>query len=476
MDDEELRTLSERQRQLDAIKNGIAYAVFAGVLMVVLQGFFSLALVGKVTNQVSKNSHFMYVTQFYLKFCAMLLTALLIAYYSIKIYIAKDRRTLAPLKLLQDNLILLPFALMLIWAFISTMKSPFKDKSLYGAGYINEGYFTVLQYAVIFLSAYAVRNEIRQAKTIVLWTFAISASIVCICFVLIEVTGYKIPTSLKCGVFNNSNHFGYFLAMSSTAVFALIVYSKYNWQCLLAGLLLPFNVYELFACNTLGANIAYIIGIFFIICSGAITKKIRWSRLLIAVAVSGVMTLIIEACGRTNMWKSYVEFFKDIKRIFSPSGGDGGEGGDNSSAGTGRFGLWKRTAAVIKKVPWFGKGLDLYHANNIYDPTLDVSHNEYLTMASNIGIPALIMYIATLVWWFARAVKMRKVLKEADLALMAMAVAYLVSAMFGNSFTYTYPYFLVFFALSIQNAVWKKRKFAKLQESNENAQDVLAQK
>ena len=471
MDEERLRSLSERQQKLDIIKNGIAYAVFAGVILVVLQGFFSLALVGKVTNKVSNNSHFMYVTQFYLKFCVMLLTGLLVAYYGIKIYIDKDRRTLAPFKLLQDNLILLPFALMLIWAFISTMKSPFRDKSLYGAGYINEGYFTVLQYAVIFLSAYAIRNEIKYAKSIILWTFAVSAGIVCVCFVLIEVTGYKIPTSLICGVFNNSNHFGYFLAMSCTATFALIVYSKYSWQCILAGVLLPFNVYELFLCNTLGANIAYIVGIFFIICSGAITKKIRWGRLVIAVAISAVMTLVIEVCGKTNMWKSYVEFFKDIKSVFSSSGD--GEGGDNSSAGTGRFGLWKRTIAVIKKVPWFGKGLDLYHANNIYDPTLDVSHNEYLTMASNIGIPALIMYIGTVVWWFARAVKMRKVLKEADLAIMAIAVAYLVSAMFGNSFTYTYPYFLVFFALSIQNAVWKKRKYAKLQEDNENVTDVL---
>ena len=118
-------------------------------------------------------------------------------------------------------------------------------------------------------------------------------------------------------------------------------------------------------------------------------------------------------------------------------------------------------------MPWFGKGLDLYHANNIYDTTLDVAHNEYLTMASNIGIPGLLAYVATMIWWFVRAIRMRKLLKGADLALMAAAVAYLVSAMFGNSFTYTYPYFLVFFALSIQNFVWKKRSDKQIKDAGE---------
>ena len=119
-------------------------------------------------------------------------------------------------------------------------------------------------------------------------------------------------------------------------------------------------------------------------------------------------------------------------------------------------------------MPWFGKGLDLYHANNVYDPTLDVAHNEYLTMASNIGIPALLMYLGTLVWWFVRAVRARKVLTVCDLTLLATAFAYLISAIFGNSFTYTYPYLLIFLAMNIQKPQFGKRKYEKMQESNSN--------
>ena len=151
--------------------------------------------------------------------------------------------------------------------------------------------------------------------------------------------------------------------------------------------------------------------------------------------------------------------------IISPSSGGEG-GGDTGSAGTGRFGLWKRTIAVIRQVPWFGKGLDLYHNNNIYDTTLDVSHNEYITMASNIGIPGFVMYFGTVIWWFVRAVRARKILTVCDLTLLATAFAYLISAIFGNSFTYTYPYLMIFLAISMQKPQFRQEKYKKLQESN----------
>ncbi|MDE5755676.1 MAG: hypothetical protein K2I23_01125 [Clostridia bacterium] len=464
MDKVAINAMNRRDLKFGVLQKRIAYVLFAGVMLVLLQAFFGLTLVGTVTNTVSNGSHFMHYSQVYLKFCCMLLTVFLLAYYAIKIYVNAERRSIKFDKFIQDNLILLPFAFMLIWALISTFHSPYFEKSMYGAGYINEGYFTVLQYAVVFLSAYAIRDEIKWAKEAMLWTFIIMAGIICIVFVGIEVTKYSIPTSLKSGVFNNSNHYGYFLAMSSAVTFGAIVYAKKKWQISLAVILLPFNVFQLLACNTLGANIAYIGGIIFIICSGLITKKLDWRRLVAACVLSGVINLIVEVSGRTNMWASYVELFKDIKRIISPS--EGGEEGNTSSAGTGRFGLWIRTIAVIKQVPWFGKGLDLYHGNNIYDTSLDVSHNEYITMASNIGIPGAVMYLGTVIWWFIRAVRARKTLGANELTLLAVTFSYLISAIFGNSFTYTYPYLLIFLALSIQKPQFDEYKYAKLQEQN----------
>ena len=96
----------------------------------------------------------------------MLLTVFLLTYYIVKIYVNAERSNINIGKFTQNNLILLPFAFMLIWALISTFKSPYFEKSLYGAGYINEGYFTVLQYAVVFLSAYAIGVEIRDSHVV----------------------------------------------------------------------------------------------------------------------------------------------------------------------------------------------------------------------------------------------------------------------------------------------------------------------
>ncbi|MDE7191874.1 MAG: O-antigen ligase family protein [Clostridia bacterium] len=458
--------INKRWQRFETLQKRVAYVLFAGVMLILLQAFFCLTLVGTVTNTVSNRSHFMHYSQLYFKFCSMLLTIFLLTYYVVKIYVNVEKSSVRLGKFTQDNLILLPFAFMLIWALIATFKSPYFEKSLYGAGYINEGYFTVLQYAVVFLSAYAIRNEIKWAKEAMLWTFICMAGLICFVFVGIEVTNYSIPSSLKAGVFNNSNHYGYFLAMSSTATFGALVYSKRKWQIFVSAILLPLNIFELLACDTLGANIAYICGIFFIICSGFISKKLDWKRLLIACALSGVVNFVIEISGRTNMWQSYVQLFKDVKRVFAPDEGD--SSGGNSSAGTGRFGLWVRTIAVIKQVPWFGKGLDLYHSNNIYDTSLDVSHNEYITMASNIGIPGLAMYFGTVIWWFVRAVKARKILTVCDLTLLAITFAYLISAVFGNSFTYTYPYLLIFLALSMQKPQSAEGKYKKLQEKNIN--------
>ena len=301
MIEEQICEINKRGQKLESLQKTVSYVLFSGVMLVLLQAFFCLVLVGKVTNTVSNNSHFMYYSQMYFTFCSMLLTVFLLAYYVVKIYVGVERRRLNLGRFIQDNLILLPFVFMLIWALISTYKSPYFEKSLYGAGYINEGYFTVLQYAVVFLSVYAIRDEIKWSKEAILWSFIVLAGIICIVFTGIEITNYKIPTSLKSGVFNNSNHYGYFLAMSSTATFGALVYSKRKWQMLLALLLLPFNVFQLLACNTLGANIAYICGIAFLICSGLITKKLDWKMLLVACALSGIVNLVLEVSGRTNM-------------------------------------------------------------------------------------------------------------------------------------------------------------------------------
>ena len=454
-----------KKKQIEDIQRYIAYVLFAGVILVVLMAFFLLTLIGKVHNIITTNStdHFMYYSQIYLKFCAMMLAPVLIGYYATGIYKAVYLHNVNVRGFLKNNAMLIPLAAMLVWTFIALFQSPDFDKSLNGSGYINEGFYTVLQYGTVFLAAYAVREKLKFSKEALLWTFVIVASIVCFIMFGSLVLGYGIGLNRKNGVFNNSNHYGYFLAMSTTATFALLVYNKNVWKVTLLSVLLALNMHNLLYCNTLGANLAFIGGIVFILCSGYMSGKINNSSLVIALLVCGVVTFIDEVWGVTKMWESYVTLFRDLGLIAdSATGGTS----DPGIAGTGRYSLWRRTIKVIHQVPWFGKGLDLYYRNNIYDHSLDVPHNEYLAIASNIGIPGLVMYLFTFIWWFAKAVQQKKNLSTADLAMLAGTFAYMVSAFTGNSFTYTYPYFMVFFVMSMQSSKPVDTKYSQLQNAN----------
>ena len=443
----------------------MAYVLFAGVILVVLQGFFSVSPLCRVKNFISSDSsdHFMYYSQVYLKYCSMLLTLALLSYYTLSIYKAVVTKEYDVKGFFARNAMIIPLFAMLIWAFIALFKSPDFEKSLYGSGYINEGFFTVLEYATVFLAAYAVKDELKFSKEAVLWTFVIMAGIICFIIWGSVVVRYNFGTNKMNGVFNNSNHYGYFLAMSTTATFSLMVYTKNTKKLALLAALLALNMHNLLYCNTLGANLAFIVGIVFVLCSGYMTKKLNTSSLLIALAVCAIVTIIDEASGATHMWESYKTLLRDLGFI-----ADHAAGGDSNVdiVGTGRYSLWKRTIVVIKKVPWFGKGLDLYYRNNIYDPTLDVPHNEYLAIASNIGIPGLVFYLFTIIWWFAQAVQQKRNLSVGDLALLATSAAYMASAFTGNSFTYTYPYFLIFFAMSMQHNKPVPTKYGDLQKLN----------
>lgn len=455
----------EKRKYLDAVQRCMAYVLFAGVIMMVLQAFFLLSMVGKISNFISSDSsdHFMYYSQIYLKFCSMLLTLVLLGYFGLRIYKAVYFKEYDVKGFFARNAMIIPLFAMLIWAFIALYQSPDFEKSLYGSGYINEGFFTVLQYSTVFLAAYIVKDELKFSKEAVLWTFVVLASIICFIIWGSQAVNYSLGYKRLNGVFNNSNHYGYFLAMSTTAAFALMVYTKDIKKLSVLAVMLALNVHNLLYCNTLGANLAFIGGIVFVVCSGYMSKRIYTSSLLVAFLVSGAVVLIDEASGATHMWESYETLFRDLGFIADHAAG---EDVNIDIVGTGRYALWTRTIEVIKKVPWFGKGLDLYYRNNIYDKTLDVPHNEYLAIASNIGIPGLVMYLLTIVWWFAQAVQQRRNLSPYDLVMLATAFAYMVSAFTGNSFTYTYPYFLIFFAMSMQHNDPVPQKYEQLQKNN----------
>lgn len=420
--------------------------LFSGVVFVVLQAFYSLFFAGKVVLNIFTTTHYLYYTQIYLKAVSVSVSVVLLLYFALKCVYIKKFDTCNVKQFILSNDVLIPLVFMLLWAFVSTLLSTNVKVSFLGSGYTNEGFFTILQYGVIFLAAYISKDKIRQAKDIILWVFISSATLVCFIMLLKNQLGLPLNSPASSGVFNNSNHFGYFLAMSSSAVFAAIVYSKnFAVRCVLM-VSLALNVYCLYISKTLGAHLGYLVAILFVVVSAILTKKINYKNLAVAVAVSLMVTIVVNVTKESNIFNQYLKLLQDIGLVSDDLLG----GSDASGAGTGRIGLWKRTLNIVAQVPLFGKGLDIYKQNNIFDNTLDMPHNEYLQVASNIGLPAAIVYVGFIIWWFIRSYKQRNLLSVTNLILMAASIAYIVSAFFGNTFTYTYPYFLIFITITLR--------------------------
>lgn len=117
------------------------------------------------------------------------------------------------------------------------------------------------------------------------------------------------------------------------------------------------------------------------------------------------------------------------------------------SAGTGRMTLWIDTIDKIKHSPIFGYGPEGLYFKFGDKLMTDWPHNEYLQYAAFFGIPGLIFYISSL---FSLAKKRLSELKKLDtttIIAIGVIIAYLFSALFGNTMFYTSPFFFTFFGL-----------------------------
>jgi len=321
---------------------------------------------------------------------------------------------------------------------------------LYGNSYNREGLYAILMYAVIFITSFTVMND--KAKQLVIFSMLASgiatAVIMFICDAkqVGDATGW-FAYRLSAGIFNNSNHYGYWTVILSSLAAASIVFSKKLWQTLVGSVLLIPFLLCLLVSKTLGSNLGYVCSLVFIIIAYLVTKK-KFSWKIVLLLILSLITFIIsETEGFTNMVQDYINLAKSTKQIVD--GNAAGNAEATYSAGSGRWGLWVNTLKVCGKTPWIGKGLDCYYDYNYYDGTLDMPHNEYIQLASNVGIPVLILYLAAIISTFVRAIINHRKLSNTTLICLTVAFAYCVSAFFGNTFTYTYPFFLIFFGFAI---------------------------
>lgn len=336
--------------------------------------------------------------------------------------------------------------LALIWTTIATFLVGGGKTLILGNSYNKEGLLTVYMYAIFFLSAFfTIDPKVRKAVLITVISVSVTTNLVLIILKIFNAGASNTILNRKIinGLFNNSNHWGYYASFTAIISACGIVYSKKILPTVLSSVALVVTLLALLISHTLGSNIAFVLGLIFIYITYFLTGRKFTYRLILPVAISLIVFLISELTSFSTIIAEYLDLISDIGDV-SQSGATSESGGQ---AGSGRMKLWLGALKAIETYPWTGKGLDVYYSTIF---PYDMPHNEYLQIASGVGIPTLVLYLAAILYTYFFALFNRKKLSSTALICLTASFTYCVSAFFGNTFHYTYPYFIMSLAFALR--------------------------
>lgn len=356
-------------------------------------------------------------------------------------------------------------AAVLLLGILATAFSTDIRLSFFGDYYRKEGLLTIGAYLGIFMAASGLRNEKLKKRLVDI--FVLSALFLGI-VVILQWLGLPIKSVVYqfgvndgkafvpwAAIFHNINHYGYYLTMAIIATAGLFVFDerkvkRFFW-CLVFSLL----TWVLIKNNTFGAYLGVSAGLLLltVIC---LNRKEGLRKTLILLAVFFGISIV--ANGIMGQVKSnFVVLVEDTKKIVqvtvatAENKEDTGVSAD--MAGNGRWILWKGAIEIIKEYPFLGVGPDnlavFYEKKGI---SWDRPHNEFLQIAASLGVPAVLFYLSALGLGFFQIFRNLKKMSIIEISAFVVVVGYLVSAMFGNTMYYTYPYFLIFLAISLTGA------------------------
>lgn len=372
----------------------------------------------------------------------------------------------------------------LVCGVLSTLFSSDTNLSFYGDYYRKEGLLTMGAYAGIFMTAVGIRSE--KLKKLLIQTFVLASFMLGV-VVLLQWLGLPIKSVvyqfgindevdfvLWSGIFHNINHYGYYLSMAVIAAGGLFVFEKRKIMTVLYTLAFGLLTWVLVENNTFGAYLGVCAGLFLFL-GVSIYRKDRIRKTLVLVIVFiGISFIVNGLMGQVKL--NFIVLAGDLKNIVQVSEATVGASVKNESlespadkvaetnkaeinkesamalakqAGSGRWMLWMGAIEIIKDHPLLGTGPDnlavFYEKMGI---SWDRPHNEFLQIGASLGIPAMILYMSALGFGFVGVFRKLKKMSAAGIIAFAIVGSYLVSAMFGNTMYYTYPYFLIFLALA----------------------------
>jgi len=248
----------------------------------------------------------------------------------------------------------------------------------------------------------------------------------------------------------NPNYLGSYLVLIFPISIFLYLERRKNWVLLNIGLVLFAILATMTRSAWLGSVIIAILFIAFFSKKIMTNKQFRL-RFIILTLFSLAIILLFFALKGSVFTNRLFSIFTDAQSFV--------EGQASSDyAGSNRGFIWPRVIELIKQKPWFGYGVEnlvypfnrnyFFEAVKVYgyNAMVDKAHNEYLHIAVNSGIPALIFYLLLLF----NAIKkgFTNLRSEPIIQIFLISIiGYLVQAFFNISVTTNAYIFWIFLGL-----------------------------
>lgn len=292
------------------------------------------------------------------------------------------------------------------------------------------------------------------------------------------------------GVFRNSNHFAYVLCMGIIAAMWLAIVEK-NWTFKLLYLIsFVIQLSMLIINDTFGGYLGVFVAVFASAVYGIIKfisylknknalseeAKANDKKNLIngAIAMLVIVVLFVTCSLNIKSQSGNAYVVNNVKGFIRDIGVFGGymTTTENATqvdvstldtsitkAGSGRGETWIKVWELIKQRPLFGYGLEclLFQFSGQFNVGEGRTHNLLLQLLATVGIPGTIMYFAALAIIFFRLLSNWKSWSDVEKITTFVGIAYIVTALTGNSTYYTSPFFMMFLGF-VALTQWKKKK------------------
>jgi O-antigen ligase len=136
-------------------------------------------------------------------------------------------------------------------------------------------------------------------------------------------------------------------------------------------------------------------------------------------------------------------------------------GSDATGSSSQRTEILKRSIWVTLRYPLFGVGVGNFHYKSVHEL---VTHNAYTQVSSEMGIPALLIYLMLMIYPLRRlrAIELATVdladkrkLHFWSIGIQASIIAYMVSSFFGAVAYQWYIYYLVGYAVAVRRLYYQ---------------------